>query len=442
MMSRDMNRKGRSRIWMIPVAALALFAGVSTSAAQQFALKDGETVVFYGDSITAQRLYTKDVEEFVLTRYPQLHIHFVNAGVPGDTASGGYTGTMAERVARDVAPYQPGMITVMLGMNDGGWGYGSPDQIAADFKTKYLALLGELRRAAPHAAVTLICPTPYDEITHGTEFPGYSHMVERLAGEVSQIGSQMQNSAEQPVFVVDFHGPMMNALQRAKADNPEIAPLFIPDRIHPAPAGHWIMAAALLSAWHADPIVSSVTLNAADAASTATERTKISDLRKSADGIAWTQLDEALPLPFDFNDAMTTEMLRISNVAAFDRQMLQVSSLEAGTYELSIDGKAIASFLRDDLQAGVNLALDKTPMLSQARDVASQEDRCAELDQARFVVASDVKPMPTSGIAEATLRAAQDELEASIRKDLAPAPHKFELRRVHEDSHDHSGEAH
>ena len=440
-MSSAMNQRRWSRIWPMAAAALALFGAVSTSFAQQFALRDGETVVFYGDSITAQRLYTKDVEEFVLTRYPQMHIHFVNAGVPGDTAGGGYTGTMAERVARDVAPYQPGMITVMLGMNDGGWGYGSPEQIEADFKTKYSALLHQLRNAAPDAAFTLICTTPYDEITHGTEFPGYSHMVERLAADVAQIGSEMQASAVQPVFVVDFHGPMVNALLRAKADNPEIAPLFIPDRIHPSPAGHWIMAAALLSVWHANPVVSSVSLNAADAQADSAERTKVSDLRKSDNGIAWTQLDEALPLPLDFNDAMTLEMLRVSNVAAVDRQILQVTSLEPGTYELSIDGKPIASFSRDALQAGVNLALDKTPMLSQARDVASHEDQRAELDQARFIVASDVKPMPTSGIAEATLRAAQDELDTSIHKDLAPAPHKYELRRVAENSNNHSGGA-
>ncbi len=33
-----------------------------------FALRNGDRVVFYGDSITAQRFYTRDVEEFLLTR--------------------------------------------------------------------------------------------------------------------------------------------------------------------------------------------------------------------------------------------------------------------------------------------------------------------------------------------------------------------------------------
>ena len=112
--------------------------------AQQFALKDGDTVVFYGDSITAQRLYTRFVEDFVVTRYPALHIRFVNAGVGGDTVNGGYAGGMNERVQRDVEPFQPAMITVMLGMNDGGWGYGN-SETDANFQKGYRALLDALR---------------------------------------------------------------------------------------------------------------------------------------------------------------------------------------------------------------------------------------------------------------------------------------------------------
>lgn len=43
--------------------------------------------------------------------------------------------------------------------------------------------------------------------------------------------------------------------------------------------------------------------------------------------------------------------------------------------------------------------------------------------------AQNVKPMATSGIAEATLRAAQDELDASMRKPLGAKPHRFLLTR-------------
>jgi lysophospholipase L1-like esterase len=415
---------------MAAIAAIGLALCAPVAASQTFALNDGETVVFYGDSITAQRLYTRDVEEFVLTRYPQLHIKFVNAGVPGDTAAGGYAGTMAERVARDVAPYNPGMITVMLGMNDGGWGYGSPDQIDADFQFRYNALLHALRQAAPNAALTLISSTSYDEVTHGTEFPGYSKMVDRLAADVSRVAAQAQAPGQPPILFADFHRPMQDALERARAHDPVLAPLLIPDRIHPADAGHWIMAAALMRAWHVDPVVSSVELRATDASVVVSERTAVTALKKSATSLEWTQLDEALPLPLDFNNAMTTLLLQVSDVGDLDRQMLRVEGLAPGDYHLFIDGKSIASFSRGELEEGVNLALYKTPMLDQARDIAANEDQRAALDHAAFILSADVKHTATTSDTEAALRAAQEDLDAEIRKHLSPAPHRFELRNA------------
>lgn len=407
---------------------LALAACATPVRAQQFALKDGDTVVFYGDSITAQHLYTRDVEDFVLTRYPEMHIQFVNAGVPGDTVRGGYAGTMPERVRRDVQPFQPTMIAVMLGMNDGGWGYGPPT-LDADFQKGFRAVLDELRKAAPRADITLISPTPYDEITHGTEFPGYSHVIDAFAEDVAAIGSQLQTVGDKSILVADFHGPMTHALELAKAEFPELAPLIVPDRIHPSATGHWIMAAALMSAWHVNPVVSSLALNAASGRVTETKRTTITNLERLPSGLKWMQRDDALPLPLDFNDAMTPMLVKISKIADLDQMILRVESLDSSRYDLIIDGKKIASFSREELQHGVNLALFKTPMLDQAREVDSKESERMTLDQARFILSADLQQNASSTAAQGRLRQAQEELAASIRKDLDPKPHQFEIRR-------------
>ncbi|MGA3008622.1 MAG: SGNH/GDSL hydrolase family protein [Terracidiphilus sp.] len=428
-MAMMIGAMGRKR-WRLFVGCgvLALIASATAAYGQQFVLKDGDTVLFYGDSITAQRLYTKQVEEFVLTRYPSLHIRFVNAGVPGDTVQGGYAGTMAERVQRDVAPFQPAMITVMLGMNDGGWGQGSP-QIDAAFQAGYRALLDALHKAAPGAALTLICPTPYDEITHGTEFPGYSRVIDKFAGDISAMGAELQAPGDRTVLLADFHRPLTDALERAKTQFPELAPLIVPDRIHPAETGHWIMAASLMSAWHVNPAVSRLELNAASAAVIRKDHTTATNLRESADGIEWTQLDDALPLPLDLNNAMTPMLLQVSDIAQSDQMILRIESLKAGQYELSIDAKPVASFSSEELQQGINLALYKTPMLDQARGIDWTEDRRATLDKARFILSAETKASSTSAIAEATLQQAQDEMATAARKDIAPKPHHFELRR-------------
>jgi hypothetical protein len=159
------------------------------------------------------------------------------------------------------------------------------------------------------------------------------------------------------------------------------------------------------------------------------DRTTVTNVVKSANGLEWTQLDDALPLPLDFNNAMTPMLLEISDIERLDRMMLRVESLDAGQYQLSIDGNAIAGFSREELQRGVNLALMKTPMQQQARGIDDTENQRADLDLARFILSADVKQSASSEAAEAALLDAQDQLAAAIRKDLNLKPHHFELRR-------------
>src|SRR5512134_3934551 len=79
-------------------------------------LRDRETIVFYGDSITEQNLYTAYLETFLLSRFPGRDLAVFNLGWSGDTASGGN-----KRFARDVAPVRPSLVFVNFGMNDGGY---------------------------------------------------------------------------------------------------------------------------------------------------------------------------------------------------------------------------------------------------------------------------------------------------------------------------------
>ena len=52
-------------------------------------LKDGDGIVFFGDSITHQRLYTQYVEDYFYTRFPHMRLRLHNAGVSGDCRLGG-----------------------------------------------------------------------------------------------------------------------------------------------------------------------------------------------------------------------------------------------------------------------------------------------------------------------------------------------------------------
>jgi lysophospholipase L1-like esterase len=89
----------------------------AVAARADFELRDGDTVVFLGDSITAARGYTKIVEHYALMRYPDRRARFINAGQGGDTAS-----ASLKRLERDVFDKGATVVTVAFGINDIGWG--------------------------------------------------------------------------------------------------------------------------------------------------------------------------------------------------------------------------------------------------------------------------------------------------------------------------------
>lgn len=102
------------------VVATVLLAPLAARA--DYALRDGDTVVFLGDSITAARTYGKIIENYTRLRFPERRVRFVNAGWGGDTAAGGLG-----RLERDVFPHQPTVLIVAYGFNDIGWGLKADD---------------------------------------------------------------------------------------------------------------------------------------------------------------------------------------------------------------------------------------------------------------------------------------------------------------------------
>lgn len=406
--------------WCGVLIAAVLFGSPLAICCQQFALHDGDRVLFYGDSITAQRFYTRFVEDFVLTRYPDLHITFVNAGVPGDTVYGGYTGDQATRLKRDVFPQQPSVITVMLGMNDG---YYVPfEQKYFDIYAKgYAELLSAIKSNLPGVRITLLTPTPYDEVTHGTEFAHYNESVGRNAAFVRGYAA----SSHLPMS--DLNQAVANLAGAGVEKNSSLAALLIPDRIHPAETAHWVMAAELAKTWGATPVVSRVLLDAAKGTVLEGEHAHVSVLEQKSTGLSWTQLDDALPLPLPLENEMMQFVLDISDLSAMDQQILQVSGLPQQRYSLKIDGKAIASFSREQLTKGINLALFPTPMGNQAKDVDGLERERSELDEAVFLLTiNDSK----SAVDPATIKSIDAKNASKLeeqRKACKPLSHRFEL---------------
>ena len=83
-------------------ATVLLFLVALAGACVAEPFRDGDTVVFFGDSITHGGLYHKYIVDFYRTRFPERKIRFVNSGIGGDTAAGAM-----KRIPEDVAEYDP-----------------------------------------------------------------------------------------------------------------------------------------------------------------------------------------------------------------------------------------------------------------------------------------------------------------------------------------------
>src|SRR5690242_12885479 len=195
--------------------------------AQNFALRDGDRVVFYGDSITDQRLYTTFTETYVVTRFPKLNVAFVHSGWGGDRVSGGGGGPIDMRLKRDVFAYSPTVVTIMLGMNDAR--YRAFDQAIFDeYATGYRHIIESLKANLPGARITAIQPSPYDDVTRAPMFEGgYNAVLVRYGAFLREVAEK------EHLDLADLNASVVTALERAKEIDPAKAADLIKDRVHP-----------------------------------------------------------------------------------------------------------------------------------------------------------------------------------------------------------------
>lgn len=409
------------------VTASALGAVAQSPAApatsSSFSLRDGDRVTFYGDSITEQRYYPEFVEEYLLTRFPHWKVSFHNAGVGGDKVSGGWAGPVDLRLDRDVMAARPDVVTIMLGMNDG---YYRPSQpgIVSTYADGYRHIVDSIQKSLPQARITLIQPSPYDDVTREPQFAGgYNEALLKFSESVSLL------AREKHLGLADFNTPVTSFLKTLHEKSPDLASQLLPDRVHPSEGGHWIMAETLLKQWNAPSLVSSVTIAAVSKSGAEAQNARVTDLRRVKGKLSWTQLDEALPLPFPPAEvspvlALTTKFSDL--VAALDRQLLLVRGLPVGNFDLLIDERKIATFTSDELTAGVNLALLETPMLEQSRLVAADTEKKNALEASHFKLISSLLSAEDSKTA-AALAQSLPAAEARQRADAEPRSHRFEI---------------
>jgi lysophospholipase L1-like esterase len=413
------------------LCALIALASAATAFGADFFLKSGDRVVFYGDSITDQRLYTVLTETYALTRYPKLNATFIHSGWGGDRVTGGGGGPIDVRLERDVLAYKPTVMTIMLGMNDGHYQPPDPEKDKT-YYAGYEHIIDTMRKSDPGVRITVIQPSPYDDVTRPPLFPGgYNGVLVNYSRWLADYAKQNN------LTVADFNAPMVAMLEKANAADPAAAQKILPDRVHPAISGHLIMAEQLIKAWNGRPVVASVSIDASAAPPKlqSTEYAKVSDL-KGGNGISWTEMDEALPLPFaqwtqGNAGALMALAIRSSGVTeALNQEPLKVSGLKEGNYTLQIDGKPVGTFSAADLAKGINLAALDTPMAQQAAEVHTLTVAHTTIhnDRWRNIQVPLAKyNLPQAKPAMDQLDSLETALIAKQRETAQPRAHTFQL---------------
>ncbi|MBP8802254.1 MAG: SGNH/GDSL hydrolase family protein [Kiritimatiellae bacterium] len=332
--------------------------------------KDGETVCFFGDSITHGGRFHSYIYDYYLTRFPDRTVRFVNAGVSGDSA-GGAQG----RLADDVAANKPAAVVVMFGMNDVGRGnyVAEPNeqqraaqrQALERYRANMERLTARLRAEAGEPRLLFVTPSPFDQTgvnDRNNNQPGCNDGLARCAEIVRELAAQNKGT------VIDFHAPMTALnLERQRSD-PSFT-IIGPDRVHPGAPGHLMMAWLFLKAQGAPALVARVEIDAAAGRVVASENATVTGLEKRDGGWSFTVLEQALPFPID--PAARPLLAWVPIERELNQEVLTVRGLAPGRYELRIDGAAVDQFDAEALAKGVNLASnDATPQVRQARAVA------------------------------------------------------------------------
>jgi predicted GH43/DUF377 family glycosyl hydrolase/lysophospholipase L1-like esterase len=415
--------------WMLYYGCADSLVAVATAPAkrpmrgpQDFYLKNDDTVVMYGDSITEQNLYNQFVELYTVTRFPAMRVSFFGAGVGGDRVTGGGAGPIDQRLARDVFPLAPTVISIMLGMNDGGY-RPLTDATQNAYTSGYDHLLHALRQNLPGLRITLIGPSPYDDVTRTPWFPGgYNGVMQRFAELDKEMAHRYGGT------FVDLNAPVVEVLKNAEAKDPAAAQRLLPDRVHPEWAAHWVMAEALLKGWKAPALVAAVTIDAHEAKVTQADNAAVDQVEREGGTLRWTEIDGSLPLAFSRDNALRAQLLDLSDIEKqLNQEPLRVTGLAEGAYKLTIDEKTVGTFSAEELARGINLVDYDTPMRAQSERVSwSVRDR----DEAQYIrLRMQVRNFDAGGLVdkEDVMGRFERSLENSIYELAAPVAHRYVL---------------
>ncbi len=323
--------------------------------------QDGDVVCFLGDSITANGRYQSYISNYYLTRFTDQTIDFHNAGRPGDTASGSRS-----RMQEDVIDKEPTSVAIMFGMNDVSRGsyVANPDESklkrqkqALERYEKYMKeVVARIRKEGNEPELYFLTPSPFDQtvlLDKKNNQLGCNDGLGKCAEFVK--GLSLANEGK----VIDFHQPMTQLNLDQQQKDPRWT-IVGGDRIHPGVPGHLMMAWLFLKSQNVPSLVSNIAVDSANVKVISENNAKVSAVKNENGVLSFNVKQKALPFPISKSTKELLELIPI--VEDLNQEKLSIKNLAKGSYEIKIDGVTVATYSSEELERGINLAMnDLTP---------------------------------------------------------------------------------
>jgi len=356
----------------IILSVIVLLLGLQVSSAQQVTpFKEGDRVVFLGNSITDGGHYHSFIWLYYMTRFPNMPLTIMNAGIGGDTAY-----DMNKRLDGDVFSKRPTVLVTTFGMNDSGY-YEYNWEGQEDFgEKKYQECYGNFQQmekrfqGLPNTRIVMMGSSPYDEtaeIEGNTALRGKNETMKRI------VAFQKESAQRNAWEFFDLNQSMTEINQNGQKENPGFT-VCGNDRIHPDNDGHMVMAYLFLKGQgFSGKEVATIEIDGSKQKVLKTSNCEISNIKKIKNDLSFEYLAEALPYPLDTiarGWGSKASQHQVVNIIPFMEEMnqetLKVSGLK-GKYKLIIDGAEIGIWSAQDFAQGINMAaLSNTPQYQQA----------------------------------------------------------------------------
>jgi len=330
--------------------------------------KDGDRVVFIGNSITHGGLYHLYIQTYYQTRFPDRKIEFYNCGIGGDV-----TTNVLNRMDYDILPHKPTVAVIKLGMNDAGSTFYELKHTAEELQieqnrivAKYTNEMREIIRRLKgnsNPRLFLIKPTPYDtnnKQANRKPLIGKNETIQKLTLAVEELAK------ESNATIVDFYNPLNDLNIKQQLVDSTFTTIG-KDRVHPGPMGHMMMAYLFLKTQHVPEIVSKAEIDVSPKIKSKCINATVTDFKMNKTDISFEIVENAIHFPIN-QDAIAA--LKYMPVNKLNNELFVLKGINKGLYSLKIDSSEVGTFSSDELKTGINLAIyPNTPQNKQAQGV-------------------------------------------------------------------------